>query len=212
MKPGRRKDSSDYTVKIVIVGDSGVGKTNILCRFCDNEFKTSYVSTIGVDFKNKIIQVKDASIRLQIWDTAGQERFKNINQTYFKGAMAVILVYSVTDPQSYENVENWIKQIHEHSETDIIKFLVGNKCDLQEKKIEFERGVKMANKFNMDFMEVSAKDGTNIRELFAKLGERIYDFVNKTQSVQDRKNRISLHDKEDENSEGCKCWFWNYVK
>lgn len=104
MKPGKKKDNSDYTVKIVIVGDSGVGKTNILFRFCDNEFKTTYVATIGVDFKNKIIQVGDAKIRLQIWDTAGQERFKNINQTYFKGAMAVILVYSVTDPQSYENV------------------------------------------------------------------------------------------------------------
>ena len=104
MKPLKKKDDSDYTVKIVIVGDSGVGKTNILFRFCDNEVKTTYVSTIGVDFKNKIIPVGDAKIKLQIWDTAGQERFKNINQTYFKGAMAVILTYSIIDEQSFLNV------------------------------------------------------------------------------------------------------------
>ena len=88
----------------MIVGDSGVGKTNILFRFCNDEFKTTYVATIGVDFKNKVINVDGAKIKLQIWDTAGQERFKNINQTYFKGAMAVVLAYSVTDPQSFENV------------------------------------------------------------------------------------------------------------
>lgn len=108
MKPVKKKDDSDYTVKIVIVGDSGVGKTNILCRFCKGEFKNNYVSTIGVDFKNMVIPVRNSKIRLQIWDTAGQERFKNINQTYFKGAMAVVLTYSIVDEQSFDNVGNTI--------------------------------------------------------------------------------------------------------
>ncbi len=115
MRAQKKNNDADYTVKIVIVGDSGVGKTNILYRFCDNEFKTTYVSTVGVDFKNKIIQVDGQKIRLQIWDTAGQERFKNINQTYFKGAMGIILAYSITDPQSFNSLETWIKQINEHS-------------------------------------------------------------------------------------------------
>ena len=104
MKAQKKKDDSDYTVKIVIIGDSGVGKTNILLRFCDNQFKTNYTSTIGVDFKIKIIPVEDCKIKLQIWDTAGQERFKNVNQTYYKGAIAVLLVYSIDDEKSFSNV------------------------------------------------------------------------------------------------------------
>ena len=106
MKAQKKKDDSDYTVKIVIIGDSGVGKTNILLRFCDNQFKTNYTSTIGVDFKIKIIPVEDCKIKLQIWDTAGQERFKNVNQTYYKGAIAVLLVYSIDDEKSFSNVGN----------------------------------------------------------------------------------------------------------
>ena len=104
MKAAKKKDDSDYIVKIVIIGDSGVGKTNILVRFCENDFKISYSATIGVDFKIKVINVEGVKIKLQIWDTAGQQRYKNINQTYYKGAIGVILVYSITDLQSFENV------------------------------------------------------------------------------------------------------------
>jgi Ras-related protein Rab-8A len=96
----------------VIIGDSGVGKTNVLLRFCDDEFKLNYVATIGVDFKVKTINVDGKKIKLQIWDTAGQDRFKNINQTYYKGAIGVVLVYSITDLNSFNNVKNWIKQIY----------------------------------------------------------------------------------------------------
>lgn len=108
----KKKNDADFAVKIVIVGNSGVGKTNILYRFCNNEFKANYVSTIGVDFKNKIIDVKGVKIKLQIWDTAGQERFKNVNQMYFRGAMGVILAYSITDSKSFSALEGWIKQIN----------------------------------------------------------------------------------------------------
>jgi len=104
MKAIKKKDDSDVIVKIVIIGDSGVGKTNILLRFCDNDFKISYSTTIGVDFKIKIINIEGCKIKLQIWDTAGQERYKNINQTYYKGAIGVILAYSITDEKSFENV------------------------------------------------------------------------------------------------------------
>ena len=100
----KKKDDSDYIVKVVIIGDSGVGKTNILMRFCDNDFKTNYSATIGVDFKIKAVHVNGKKIKLQIWDTAGQERYKNINKTYFSGAAAIILTYSLDDSKSFTNI------------------------------------------------------------------------------------------------------------
>jgi Ras-related protein Rab-8A len=111
MKPKKKMDC-DYVVKAVIIGDSGVGKTNILLRYCDNCFKPSYSSTIGVDFKIKTIQVEEFKIKLQIWDTAGQEKFKNISSTFYKGALVIILTYSIDSASSFTNVEGWIKQIH----------------------------------------------------------------------------------------------------
>lgn len=105
----KRKDESyDYLVKLIIIGDSGVGKTNLLMRFCEQDFKSNYVATIGVDFKIKTIQVDDKRFKLQIWDTAGQERFKNITQTYYKGAVGIILTYSITDENSFDNIGMWL--------------------------------------------------------------------------------------------------------
>lgn len=100
----KKEESYDYLVKLIIIGDSGVGKTNILMKFCEQEFKQNYVATIGVDFKIKTIQVEDKRFKLQIWDTAGQERFKNITQTYYKGAVGIILAYSVTEESTYDNI------------------------------------------------------------------------------------------------------------
>jgi Ras-related protein Rab-8A len=97
--------------KVIIIGDSGVGKTNILTRYCEGIFKDSYVATIGVDFKVKMVDVEGRKVKLQIWDTAGQERFKNITQTYYKGAAGIILVYAINNQDSFRNISNWIKQI-----------------------------------------------------------------------------------------------------
>ena len=123
--------ASDYLLKVIIVGDSGIGKTNLLTYFCEGVFKDSYVATIGVDFKIKMLQVDDKKIKLQIWDTAGQERFRNITQTYYKGASGIILAYSITDNRSYNNVFSWIKQIEANSSEDVCKILLGTKNDLQ---------------------------------------------------------------------------------
>jgi Ras-related protein Rab-8A len=98
-------------LKVIIIGDSGVGKTNILTRYCEGIFKDSYVATIGVDFKVKIVDVGGRKVKLQIWDTAGQERFKNITQTYYKGAAGIILVYAINNQESFRNIQNWLKQI-----------------------------------------------------------------------------------------------------
>ena len=97
--------------KVIVIGDSGVGKTNLITRFCENHFKDTYVATIGVDFKVKLLPINDKKIKMQIWDTAGQERFKNITQTYYKGASGIVLAYSITDSTSFQNIERWMTQI-----------------------------------------------------------------------------------------------------
>jgi Ras-related protein Rab-8A len=111
MKP-KKKTDCDFVVKAVIIGDSGVGKTNILLRYCDNCFKPAYSSTIGVDFKVKTLQVEEYKIKLQIWDTAGQEKFKNLATTFYRGALIIILTYAIDSATSFANVENWMKQIN----------------------------------------------------------------------------------------------------
>ena len=108
----RQEEKYDYLVKVVIIGDTAVGKTNILLRYVNEEYKMSHITTIGVDFKIKTVSVEGVKIKMQIWDTAGQERFKTITQTYYKGAAAVILVYSVADKKTFHSLENWIKQIN----------------------------------------------------------------------------------------------------
>ena len=118
-------------LKVIVIGDSGVGKTNLITRFCENNFKDTYVATIGVDFKIKSLPINDKKIKMQIWDTAGQERFKNITQTYYKGAAGILLVYSMTDARSFENVEKWITQIDNNAPEGVSKILVATKQDLE---------------------------------------------------------------------------------
>jgi small GTP-binding protein len=140
MNKVRRKEEQNYDVLV------------ILMRFCDSEFKENYVATIGVDFKVKTIQIENKRIKLQIWDTAGQERFKNITQTYYKGAVGIILAYSVTDETSFDNIEKWMHQISENTSPDVKKILVGNKSDLkQDRKVSYEAGVKLADSYSIPF-------------------------------------------------------------
>jgi Ras-related protein Rab-1A len=115
----------NYVFKILIVGNSCAGKTNILCRFADNIFHESFLPTIGVDFRIRSLEVDNKSIKLQIWDTAGQERFKTITATYYKGAHGCILVYDITDRQSFQDIENWLGEVKQHASPNIVKILVG---------------------------------------------------------------------------------------
>lgn len=129
-KANKNKNPHDVVLKVIIIGDSGVGKTNILTRYCEGIFKESYVATIGVDFKIKLIQHGDKKVKLQIWDTAGQERFKNITQTYYKGAAGIILVYAINNIESFRNLNSWIRQIENTSNEDSTVILLGAKSDL----------------------------------------------------------------------------------
>jgi len=173
----QKGNAYDYLVKLLIIGDSGVGKTCILLRFCENSFQSSHLSTIGIDFKIKTIDVDSKKIKLQIWDTAGQERFKTITQTYYKGAMGIVLTYACNDRDSFNNIENWLRQIKQHANENVCKILVANKCDISDRTITFSEGKALADKYNMQFFETSAKTDTNITPVFGAIAKEIKDRI-----------------------------------
>ncbi len=163
----------DYLFKLLIIGESGVGKTCILLRFTDDSFTANHLTTIGIDFKIKIIELEGKVIKLQIWDTAGQERFRTITKTYYKGAHGIILTYDVSDQNSFKNIRNWIKQIEANAQTNVCKVLVGNKCDRPDRAVSEEEGKNLANDYKMNFFETSAKANKNISEVFNYLTSQI---------------------------------------
>lgn len=167
MSSAKKADKYDIMAKVIIIGDSGIGKTVLITRFCESTFKESYVATIGVDFKIKTMTLDNRRYKLQIWDTAGQERFKNITQTYYKGAAGIVLTYSIVDRSSFENIDRWMTQIESNAPVDVSKILLATKSDLNyERQVQTEEGMALAKKHNMRFMEVSAKSGTNVKEGF----------------------------------------------
>ena len=174
------KGAFDFLIKLILIGDSGVGKTCFLLRFADDNFTSSHISTIGtlhitlshlhfigIDFKIKTINIDGKNVKLQIWDTAGQERFRTITQTYYKGAMGIILAYDCTSEESFNNVRTWVRQIELHANSNVEKILIGNKCDLESKKlIDTATGQSLAEEFGMSFFETSARTGFNVNETF----------------------------------------------
>ncbi|CAD8108723.1 unnamed protein product [Paramecium primaurelia] len=175
----KSKDTYDLLMKVLLIGNSGVGKTQILLRYTENQFKTSFLSTIGIDFKIKKISVDEKVIKMQIWDTAGQERYQTITQTYYKGAMGIILVFAVNDQESFHDIEKWMNQIKQHASDNIIKVLIGNKTDLPDRCITYEQAMKMAQKYNIPYFETSAKEGTNINDTFQQIAKQIKEQIEK---------------------------------
>merc|ERR1719229_791756 len=140
-------------------GDSGVGKSCLLLRFSDDSFTTSFITTIGIDFKIKTIELDGKRIKLQIWDTAGQERFRTITTAYYRRAMGIFLVYDITDEQSFLNIRNWIRNIEQHAADTVNKILIGNKCDVPpaDRQVTKQRGKLLADEYSIQFYETSAK-------------------------------------------------------
>ncbi|KAM9410336.1 ras-related protein Rab-8B [Pholidichthys leucotaenia] len=160
----------DYLLKLLLIGDSGVGKTCLLFRFSEDAFNTTFISTIGIDFKIRTIELDGKKIKLQIWDTAGQERFRTITTAYYRGAMGILLVYDITNDKSFDNIRNWIRNIEEHASSDVEKMILGNKCDMNEqRKVSKERGEKLAIDYGVKFLETSAKSSINVEEAFFSL-------------------------------------------
>lgn len=169
-----RNASYDFLIKLLLIGDSGVGKSCLLLRFSDDSFTTSFITTIGIDFKIKTIELDGKRIKLQIWDTAGQERFRTITTAYYRGAMGILLVYDVTDEQSFQNIRNWIRNIEQHAADNVDKILVGNKCDMiSEKVVETARGQALADEYSIKFFETSAKSDINVVEAFTSIAQDI---------------------------------------
>jgi len=169
-----KQQAYDYLIKLLLIGDSGVGKSCLLLRFSDDSFTPSFITTIGIDFKIRTIELEGKRIKLQIWDTAGQERFRTITTAYYRGAMGILLVYDVTDEKSFSNIRNWIRNIEQHATENVNKMLVGNKCDMVDKRVvEAERGKALADEYNIKFMETSAKSSINVEEAFITLAKDI---------------------------------------
>jgi len=166
----------DIQIKLLMIGDSGVGKTCLLLRYANDSFSPTFITTIGIDFKIKNIDIDGTKIKLQIWDTAGQERFRTITTSYFRGAQGILLVYDVTDRRSFESIRNWISQIQQHADVHVNKILVGNKCDmLDEKVVSTEEGEKLAKEFGIQFFECSAKNNINVDDSFVNIGRSVKD-------------------------------------
>eukprot|EP00906_Rhabdomonas_costata_P018893 RCo027526 len=185
----------DYLFKLLLIGDSGVGKSCLLLRFADDTYTESYISTIGVDFKIRTIELDGKTIKLQIWDTAGQERFRTITSSYYRGAHGIIVVYDVTDMESFNNVRTWLGEIDKYATDNVNKLLVGNKCDLVVKKVvDVNTAKDFADSLGIPFLETSAKNATNVEQAFMTMSGEIKRRVDSQSAGPNRAgpNKINL--------------------
>ncbi|XP_046651154.1 ras-related protein Rab-37-like isoform X2 [Daphnia pulicaria] len=162
--------------KVMLLGDSGVGKTCLLIRFKDKAFMSgSYIATIGIDYRNKVLVVDGAKVKLQIWDTAGQERFRSVTHAYYRDAHALFLLYDVTNRKSFDNTRAWLAEINEYAHRDVIIMLLGNKCDSEDRIVDREDGERLAREYKVNFMETSAKTGLNVELAFIEVARALRD-------------------------------------
>nr|ABW35315.1 Rab1A1 [Gymnochlora stellata]ACF24555.1 Ras-related small GTPase Rab 1a [Gymnochlora stellata] len=170
----RMKRDYDYLFKLVLIGDSGVGKSCLLLRFADDSFTDSYISTIGVDFRFRTLKINKKTVKLQIWDTAGQERFRTITSAYYRGADGIIMVYDVTSLESFEHVDEWLNEVDRFAHENTCKLLVGNKADLtDDRKVSEESARALAQRLHIQFLETSAKTSTNVTTAFSLMAEEL---------------------------------------
>ncbi|KAL0384637.1 UNVERIFIED_CONTAM: Ras-related protein RABA2a [Sesamum radiatum] len=190
----RRPDEDyDYLFKVVLIGDSGVGKSNLLSRFTRNEFCLESKSTIGVEFATRTLQVEGRTIKAQIWDTAGQERYRAITSAYYRGALGALLVYDVTKPTTFDNVSRWLKELRDHADSNIVIMLIGNKTDLKHlRAVATEDAQGFAEKEGLSFIETSALEATNVEKAFQTILSEIYRIISKKSLVTDEPAPTSI--------------------
>ena len=169
----------DYLLKYIIIGDAAVGKSNLLLRYTQGDFKSEYQLTIGVEFGAKNLDINNKKFRLQIWDTAGQENYRSITRAYYKNSVCAILVYDISNRESFEHISSWIEDCMSQSPKTVFMILVGNKSDLDDNRVvTFEEGQEMAKNNNLIFFETSAKTGKNVDKIFEDSAQEIYKKIN----------------------------------
>ena len=189
MEPEEENSIEEYfdeKINVMILGDSNVGKSSIITKYCKNEFLPKYIATIGLDFQMKYLNIDKKKVRLQIWDTAGQERYKVVSKNLFNTSDGFIVIYDITDRESFNSVNNWIEQIISYVGKDVKCVIFGNKNDLDNKrKVEINEGNELANKFKFKFFETSAKEGNNLEEGFNSL---TFEIMGNIKSVKERRH------------------------
>ena len=201
----------DFLFKILLVGNSSVGKSSLFLRFVDDVWNDVFVPTIGVDFKIKTLKINEKNVKLQIWDTAGQERFRTIISSYYKGAQGILLVFDVTEKESFESLNNWLIEIEKNANKNVVKILIGNKNDLEEKRvISFSQAKDFADSNGLKYVETSAKLNNNVTEAFSEIGKELMEaskdkefFGNENKKTITISNNTTDINKENKVQKGC---------
>ncbi|KAL2924041.1 Ras-related protein RABA5d [Bienertia sinuspersici] len=206
------EEAEEYLFKIVIIGDSAVGKSNLLSRYARNEFNMHSKATIGVEFQTQSMEIEGKEVKAQIWDTAGQERFRAVTSAYYRGAVGALLVYDISRRTTFDSVGRWLDELTTHSDTTVARMLVGNKCDLDNiRAVSIDEGKSLAEEHGLFFMETSAKDSTNVRTAFEMVIKEIYSSVSRkvlnsdSYKAQLSLNRVSIVDDEKKQTQGNSC-------
>ena len=200
-----------YLFRLCLLGEAGVGKSSILTRFCDNTFKENYNNTIGLDFRVVTLKYKDIISKIHIWDTAGQERFRSLSLNYLHNSHGFIFVYDVSDKNSFDNIINWINLGFDNNKNSIINFLIGNKCDLENKReVSQKEGEQFAKEKNLIFLEASCKNDQNVQKIFYYFNYKLIEYYNHNKYIEDDKIELSSTKTEElatirPSQSSCKC-------
>ena len=198
----------EFIFKVLLLGNSYVGKTSLFLRFVDDIWNDTFVPTIGVDFKIKTFEIDSKKIKMQIWDTAGQRKSTNIIGSFYRGTHGILLLYDVTDIDSFKNLSNWLIEIEKRASKNVLKLLIGNKSDLEEKRvISFNQGKEFADSYGLKFIETSVKKNVNVHEAFEMFGRELMDAsMEKKIDTQKQNKKVSVAKSQDLNvqqKKGC---------
>ncbi|KAH7836397.1 hypothetical protein Vadar_000764 [Vaccinium darrowii] len=179
-KQEQQEEGEEYLFKIVVIGDSAVGKSNLLSRFARDEFDLHSKATVGVEFQTQVLEVEGKEVKAQVWDTAGQERFRAVTSAYYRGAVGALLVYDITRRTTFDSIKRWLDELNTHCDTTVARILVGNKCDLENiREVSAEEGKSLAAEEGLFFIETSALDSTNVNAAFEIVIRQIYNNVSR---------------------------------